>query len=96
MLLKIFYRSLDLFNNKVADNTFGCSFIEANFWKWLEIIWQTTKQNRSCHIRDIKVDVGATSRSYMIYEKRNKNKDRDELMEKIMTQMNLFTKHFMG
>ncbi|KAF3643159.1 hypothetical protein FXO37_22128 [Capsicum annuum] len=57
---------------------------------------QVANKSRGCHTRDIDVALGDPSASFVSHKQKKKEEKIDTNMAKVMTQLDLLTKHVMG
>ncbi|KAF3650187.1 hypothetical protein FXO37_18588 [Capsicum annuum] len=88
--------ALDQLNNTVVNNAAGSSLVRLSHGIASNLLDQVTKQSRGWHTRDTEVSVGAPSASFVSQEQNKKYEERDANMAKVMTQLDLLTKHMMG
>ena len=93
VLLQYFYRSLDSVNKGIADHLVCGGLMSQTFEAASVLLDEMTRINRAWHTREDHVsplNVGMTK------EQLEKNQERDEHMAKMMTQLDLLTKHVMN
>ncbi|KAF3656522.1 hypothetical protein FXO38_14110 [Capsicum annuum] len=88
--------ALDQLNNTVVNNAAGSSLVRLSHGIASNLLDQVTKQSRGWHTRDTEVSLGAPSASFVSQEQNKKYEERDANMAKVMTQLDLLTKHVMG
>ncbi|XP_047264469.1 uncharacterized protein LOC124896741 [Capsicum annuum] len=92
MLLQIFYWALDPLNKTMVDNESGGSLMKLTYHEASNLLAEVTKQNRGCHTLDTEVPKGSPTTFVINKEQRNKDKEREKNMAKIMTQLDLLMK----
>jgi len=93
VILQYFYRSLDTVNKGVTDQLIWDGIMRQPFAVALSLLDEMTKINRAWNTREDYVsplNVGLTK------EQLEKKQEHDENMAKMMTQLDLLTKHVMG
>ncbi|XP_059289056.1 uncharacterized protein LOC132042546 [Lycium ferocissimum] len=96
VLLQTFYRSLDSVNKSVANNIAEGSIMDNSYATVCELLDKLTETNEAWHTRDSEVGGGSSSKHVLTREMIKKEEERDESMAKLVTQMDLLTKHVMG
>ncbi|XP_060190996.1 uncharacterized protein LOC132620349 [Lycium barbarum] len=96
VLLQTFYRSLDAVNKSVANNIAEGSLMDNSYATVCELLDKLTETNEAWHTRDSEVGGGSSSKHVLTREMIKKEEERDESMAKLVTQMDLLTKHVMG
>ncbi|XP_059281184.1 uncharacterized protein LOC132034854 [Lycium ferocissimum] len=96
VLLQTFYRSLDSVNESVGNNITEGSIMDNSYATVCELLDKLTETNEAWHTRDSKVGGGSSSKNVLTREMIKKEEERDESMAKLVTQMDLLTKHVMG
>ncbi|XP_059310579.1 uncharacterized protein LOC132061921 [Lycium ferocissimum] len=91
VLLQTFYRSLDTVNKSVANNIAGGSVMENSYAVMSALLDKLTETTR-----ETEVDGGGPSKIVLSREIIKKEEERDETMAKLVTQMDLLTKHVLG
>ncbi|XP_059277798.1 uncharacterized protein LOC132031977 [Lycium ferocissimum] len=96
VLLQTFYRSLDTVNKSVANNIVGGFVMENSYAVMSALLDILTETNEAWHTREMEVDGGGPSKIVLSRETIKKEEERDETMAKLVTQMDLLTKHVLG
>lgn len=92
LLLQYFYMSLDVVNKTIADNLVQGGHMKQTFARDLEFLDEMTKIHRAWYTRD---DMVTPHTFVLTNEQIQKNQERDENMAKMLTQLDLLTKHVM-
>lgn len=92
--MKVFYKVIDQINKNIANNIVGGTTMTQTFGliTFVFLDWMA-KTNRVWHTREVKVAKGVASSSSITNEQRLKDKESDENIGRMITQMNLLTKH---
>lgn len=77
----------------VVDNASSVSLLRLSYGIEVVLLDQVTRKNRDRHKRYIEVDVEALFVYFVSQEQRKKYEKRDENMSKVMTQLDILTKH---
>ncbi|XP_059306513.1 uncharacterized protein LOC132057955 [Lycium ferocissimum] len=96
VLLQTFYRSLDSVNKSVANNIAEGSIMDNSYATVCKLLDKLTETNEAWHTRELEVGGGSSSKNVLTREMIKKEEERDESMAKLITQMDLLTKHVMG
>ncbi|XP_060177802.1 uncharacterized protein LOC132607737, partial [Lycium barbarum] len=96
VLLQTFYRSLDSVNKSVANNIAEGSIMDNSYATVSELLDKLAETNEAWHTRYSEVGGGSSSKHVLTREMIKKEEERDESMAKLVTQMDLLTKHVMG
>ncbi|XP_059315798.1 uncharacterized protein LOC132066512 [Lycium ferocissimum] len=96
VLLQTFYQSLDSVNKSVANNIAGGSMMDNSYNVMSALLDKLTKTNEAWHTREAERVGGGPSKIVLYRETIKKEEERDETMAKLITQMELLTKHVLG
>lgn len=92
-LLETLYRALNSVIKPIVDNSCGVSFVVLSFYDASDMLNRMTKQSRAWYTRESVVasptiSIGISTEQYL------RDKERDQDMAHIKTQMDLLTKNF--
>lgn len=77
----------------MADNAYSEFIVKQTYGITTTLFDKRTKQSKSWHTRETEVAVGALYESSVSQEQRNKCKERDKNMAKVMIQFDILTKY---
>ncbi|KAK4708460.1 hypothetical protein R3W88_029385 [Solanum pinnatisectum] len=91
-LKQAFYRSLNYVTKHVFDAVCGGSFIRKLFAESMQLLDEVSKNNRAWYTKDVEVgELGYTFE--LLADQRKREEERDQDMEHMRTQIDLFVKH---